>query len=183
MQWWRSGRIRGVLIGGLAIALVGRPRVTRDIDALVLLDDSRWKDFLKSGRAFGISPRQPDALDFARENRVLLLRHRPSEIDIDISLGSLPFEVEAVSRAKRVRVAGVTVPLATPEDLIVMKAIAHRDRDLIDIQGLLDVHPKLDWERVRRWVSEFAAVLETPDIIDDLERLISNRRKRKRDGQ
>lgn len=78
------------------------------------------------------------------------------------------------------RVAGVTVPLATPEDLIVMKAIAHRDRDLIDIQDLLDVQAKLDWKRIRRWVGEFAAILEMPEISDNLELLLSNHRARKR---
>ena len=32
MRWWQAGHVRGVVIGGLAVALLGRPRVTRDID-------------------------------------------------------------------------------------------------------------------------------------------------------
>jgi hypothetical protein len=46
-----------------------------------------WNHF---GQQFSI----PDAADFARKNRVLLLRHSPTEIDIDVSLGILPFEEE-----------------------------------------------------------------------------------------
>src|SRR5581483_9368379 len=99
----------------------------------------RWRcsAVLAGGRAFGFVPRVPDALTFAREARVLLLRHAPTGIDVDVALGSLPFEEEALRRARAVRVARVSVPLPTPEDLIIMKAVAHRERDLLDIDGLL----------------------------------------------
>jgi hypothetical protein len=169
-----------VVIGGLAVALLGRPRVTRDVDALVLVPEEKWATFLKRGQASGFIARLPDALDFARQNRVLLLRHSATELEIDISFGNLPFEIEAVQRAKRIRLAGTTVPLATAEDLIVMKAIAHRERDLLDIEGLLDVHPKLDFKRIRYWVGELASLLEAPEITEDLERLLARRATIKR---
>jgi hypothetical protein len=70
-----------------------------------------------------------------REARVLLLRHAASRIDIDIAFAALPFERQALSRARWVHVSGLEVPLPTPEDLIIMKAIAHRPRDLADVEG------------------------------------------------
>ena len=99
---------------------------------------------------------------------------------MDVSCGALPFEEEVIARATRVDVGGLVVPLATPEDLIVMKAIAHRGRDMADIEAILDAQPKLDVNRVRRWVGEFAAVLEMPEIADDLEKLLGNRPKPKK---
>ena len=45
---------------------------------------------------FDLVPRIPDAIEFAHETRVLLLRHAPTGIDIDLSLGALPFEEELV---------------------------------------------------------------------------------------
>lgn len=179
-QWWKSQHVSGLVIGGLAVALLGRPRVTRDVDALVLLKEDRWPTFLKGGCAFGFLPRQPDVLAFAHQARVLLLRHQPSGIDVDVALGCLPFEEEAIARAKTVKVMGVPVPLPTPEDLIIMKAVAHRERDLLDIEGLLATHPDLDVRRVRRWVRAFAEALENQEIIDNLERLLRCRRPRKR---
>lgn len=170
LKWWRSQHTRGMVIGGLAVALLGRPRVTRDIDALILLPEELWPAFLESGGKFGFLPRQSDTLAFAHEARVLLLRHHPSDIDVDVALGSLPFEEEAVARATRARVAGVSVPLPTPEDLIIMKAIAHRERDLLDIEGLLAAHPKLDVERIRQWVQTFADTLEAPELYEDLDK-------------
>jgi hypothetical protein len=180
VEWWQSQDVPGLVIGGLAVALLGRPRVTRDVDALVLLAEERWPAFMEAGRAFGFVPRQPDALDFAHEARVLLLRHQPTGIDVDVVLGSLPFEEEAVARAVAVQVAGVPVPLPTPEDLIIMKAVAHRDRDLLDIEGLLAVHLDLDLRRVRRWVRTFADALETPQLYDDLQQRLRRRARRKR---
>jgi hypothetical protein len=99
---------------------------------------------------------------------------------VDVALGCLPFEEEAVARAVAVAVAGVDVPLATPEDLIVMKAMAQRDQDWLDIDGLLATHPTTDMRRVRRWLRSFADALEAPDVYGDFEKYLTRRKRRKR---
>jgi hypothetical protein len=180
MKWWRSQKARGLVIGGLAVALLGRPRVTRDVDALILLAEKLWPAFIEAGSKFGFVPRQTDTLAFAHEARVLLLRHQPSGIDVDVALGSLPFEEEVVARATLARVAGVSVPLPTPEDLVIMKAIAHRERDLLDIEGLVAAHPNLDVRRIRRWVQTFADTLEMPELYEDLEKRLPRHPPKKR---
>jgi hypothetical protein len=173
VRWWQSQQVSGLVIGGLAVSLLGRPRVTRDVDAMVLLPEDRWSVFLDAGAAFGFVPRLPDALAFAHEARVLLLRHQPTGIDVDVALGCLPFEQEAVARASSVPVGGVPVPLPTPEDLVIMKAVAHRDRDLIDIDGLRAAHPNLDVGHILRWVRAFADALEMPELYDDLQQRLT----------
>jgi hypothetical protein len=65
----------------------------------------------------------------------------------------------------------------TPEDLIVMKAVANRPRDLIDIASVVEAQPDLDVARVRRWVHEFADALETPEILGELNRILSQRKR------
>ncbi len=170
--WLDSSRIPGMVIGGVAASLIGRPRATRDIDVVVWIELGRWKSFLKAGRDHRFFPRLRNVLNFAKKNRVLLLRHRPSGIDIDISLGSLPFEEEAIRRAVKKRIKGVRVNLPTPEDLIIMKAVAHRPRDIADIESILDANPGLDMRSIRRWVKEFARALEMPELFDDLEKII-----------
>jgi predicted nucleotidyltransferase len=180
MAWWKSQQTRGLVIGGLAVSLLGRPRVTRDVDVMVLLPVEEWSAFLDAGRAFGFVARHVDTIEFARDARVLLLRHTPTGIDVDVALGCLPFEEEAVNRATPINIAGVTVPLPTPEDLVIMKAVAHRDQDLLDIDGLLAAHPSLDVERVRRWVRIFADALEAPEIYEDLENRLARKPRKKR---
>jgi hypothetical protein len=39
VAWFQDAPTPGMVIGGVAASLLGRPRVTRDIDALVLLDE------------------------------------------------------------------------------------------------------------------------------------------------
>ncbi|MGB8873506.1 MAG: hypothetical protein WCB64_10690 [Desulfobaccales bacterium] len=178
--WLQAEQVRGVVIGGVAASLWGRPRLTRDVDALVLLEEGRWGDFLAAGAGHGFLPRRADALAFALETRVLLMRHGESGIDLDLVFGSLPFEKEAAIRAKWVDLGGVAIPLSSPEDLIVMKAVAHRPRDLEDIAAILAAQPELNVRRVRRWLREFSGALAMPEILNDLEALLSQRRKRPR---
>jgi predicted nucleotidyltransferase len=177
VRWLTDEKIPGVVIGGVAASLLGRPRLTRDIDALVLGDEMGWEAVLESARPFGIAPRVDDPLDFAHRTRILLLRHLPSSVDIDVSLGALPFEREVVERASIVSAGDIRVRVPAVEDLVIMKALARRPRDLGDIEGLLDVWPDIDLDRIRQWLREFGSILEMPEIQEDFERLLRQRRK------
>lgn len=168
---WLDACGAGAIIGGVAVALLGRPRATRDIDCLLIAPEQTWPTLLEKAALFGILPRMDDPLAFAAESRVLLLRHDASFVDLDVMLGSIPFEERLVANAIRMRVARVTLPVARAEDLIVMKAIAGRPRDLADIEGLLDAQP-IDKEFVREQVRRFAELLDRPDLATDLERLL-----------
>lgn len=166
--WLQSTGIPGVIVGGVAVSLLARPRVTRDIDALVILEQPQWDEFLNSAGEFNFSPRIDDALAFANQSRVLLLRHDVSHIDVDISFGALPFEEECIERAVNLNFSGIMVRVPSPEDLIIMKAVAHRPRDLSDIESLIEVNPKLNFKYIRKWLAEFAAILEMPEILDEV---------------
>ena len=179
VAWLKANRVDGLIIGGVAASILGRPRVTRDVDALVLLDENKWDEFLTAGKRFGFFPRIANPLDFARRARVLLVRHKISGMDVDVTFGALPFEKEAISHAVWVNIRGVRLPLPTVEDLIIMKALAHRARDLADIQSVMDAHPKLNLRKIRRWVKEFSTAIDTPDILNDLETILARRRKQK----
>lgn len=176
-RWLNAERIPGAIIGGVAASILGRPRTTRDVDALVLLDDGDWSDVVATAAAHGIVPRIDDAIEFAGRTRVLLLRHAPSGTDLDLSIGGLAFERELIARARTVTIGGTPIALATPEDLVIMKMLARRSRDLGDVEAVLDVQADLDVARIREWLREFSAALDTPEIHEDFERLLSRRRR------
>jgi hypothetical protein len=175
-KWLESAQIPAVIIGGVASSFLGRPRLTQDVDALAILPDSKWESAAAAAQQFGIVPRIEQAIDFARRSRVLLLKHTQSDIAIDVILGGLPFEQEAVRRANTHRVGEISIRLPRVEDLIIMKAIAHRDKDLQDVQGLLDAHPDLNIEEIRQHVGEFAAATSMSDLIEDFERILQRRK-------
>ena len=159
---------QGIIIGGVAASLLGKPRLTADVDAVILLSVEDLPLLMEATAQEGLVPRITNAEEFARRHRVLLLRHQESGINVDISLGMLPFEAEAVERSVIYQVGPLAIRLPTPEDLVIFKAVAHRPKDLMDIQAILESHPDLDRERVKRWVREFAQALELPELWDDI---------------
>jgi len=56
--------------------------------------------------------------------------------------------------------------------LIILKAIAHRPKDMEDIRILADKYPNLDVTRIKQWVKQFAEVLEMPSLWDDIEGIL-----------
>lgn len=172
IAWLESENIPQAVIGGVAVALLAQPRVTQDIDAVIWLDTALLESFLPTGAACGFVPRISDAIDFARTRRVLLLQHQPTGVTIDLSCGVLPFEEELIARAHTLTIGSLKLKVATPEDLIIMKAVAHRPRDIADIEAILNMEQHLDLERIRYWVKQFADALEMPELMEDLERML-----------
>jgi hypothetical protein len=175
-NWLDAGRIPAMVIGGVAASVLGRPRFTRDIDALVILPESDWQSAVENAAKFGIAPRIGEALEFARRSRVLLMRHAASGIDLDVTLAGLSFERSAVESSRPYDVGGVSVRLPRVEDLLVMKAIARRPKDLEDIRGLLAAHPETDVGAARRWIREFAIAASMPDMLEEFDRVLDQSR-------
>jgi predicted nucleotidyltransferase len=175
VRWLNHQQVPYAIIGGVAVSMVAQPRATQDIDAVVSIDLDQVSGLIDSARDFGFEPRPSDPIGFAKKNLVLLLRHKESNIGIDLSVGFLPFEHEMLDRAREFSIGATNIKVATPEDLIILKAVAHRKRDLIDIDTLLDAHADLDLDRVRYWIGQFAEVLESPELLTDFEKLVENR--------
>jgi hypothetical protein len=152
-----------MVIGGVAVVARGVARLTDDVDATVVGADIDLEAALTVLSAHEITPRIEDAIAFARQRQVLLLRHVPSSTPLDLSLAWLPFEIEAIERAERLDLGGVHAPVATTDDLLVYKAIAWRPRDRDDIERLMAAGPTIDIARVQATVELLADALEEPE--------------------
>lgn len=180
LAWSEASRVPMLIIGGVAVSLLSKPRTTRDVDVVAWLPDpDEWHAFLTDAERHGIVPRIPKALEFALKSRVLLLRHDRSGAPIDVSMGALPFEENAVRRAVLTEVGAIRIPLPIPEDLIVMKAVAHRSRDMMDIESILSAHALIDEKWVTSTLREFAEALDTPEIVTDFVKLLRQRARMK----
>ena len=180
IDWLEAENISSLIIGGIAASLLGRPRFTHDVDVLVSLEEAQWETFIKAGVRFGFVPRIDNPVAFAHRSRVFLVHHRPTGVDVDIAVAGLPFEEESIEQATWRKVGKLSLPLPTPENLIIMKAIAHRPQDMMDIKALVEANPKLNVRRIRRYVQEFSAALDMPDISTDLDKLLRGRRSPRR---
>jgi hypothetical protein len=60
MKWFAGNHLRAAVIGGVAAGLRGRPRLTEDVDAVLLVDDA--STLIESRRSYGFTPRIDDAV-------------------------------------------------------------------------------------------------------------------------
>jgi hypothetical protein len=162
------------VIGGIAINANGVARFTGDIDATIPGADLDLRALVRTLKAHAIVPRMPKAIEFARENQVLLLKHVATGIELDLSLAWIPFELEAIERAKSMPFGTTRIRAARPEDLVIYKLIASRPRDLPDVESLLLLHrERIDLSRVRRVLRQLAEHLDGKNRLTVLNELVA----------
>jgi len=138
--------IRFALIGGLAVSLRGQPRMTVDVDLVILADIDQALRLAQELSSTPFEPLFPGVEEVVARSYILPLRHRATGIRVDVAIGISGFEQQAVSRATQVTIGDVRVPVVAVEDLLVMKALAGRPQDEQDIRGLVAAQrDAIDW--------------------------------------
>ncbi len=152
--------INYALIGGHAVNAWLEPRFTGDVDIVVAAgsdDFDRLKQIL-ADQGFAVTrehgAEQPSGPDFVR------FESASSPLIIEVQAAKTKFQREAIRRAAP-DTTGAHV--ATVEDLIVMKLIADRPKDQVDLVGLVAL-PNIDWAYVEHWSEEW-------QITDRLQRI------------
>lgn len=143
-----------VVIGAIATLVWGEPRATKDIDLKVLLGERTMVEFyeLVTQR---FSPLFPNALAFFRQTYVL--RVRVTEyVAADLIMAVPGYEELIFQRAVKAKIENIEVPICSPEDLIIQKAISPREKDWQDIEGVLLARSRqLDHKYIISWLKEF----------------------------
>lgn len=129
-----------LLFGGLASSFYGRERTTHDIDLLVKgADADVFRESFES-RSFETQRTYPDWLYKAMKEKVL--------VDVIFrSAGNIFLDDEMIERARVGEIHGFDFPLVSPEDLIVIKALAHKEnspRHLHDVAAVVSGND-IDW--------------------------------------
>jgi hypothetical protein len=105
-----------MVIGGIAVIAHGVQRMTTDIDAVIQGDAVSVPQLLAVLSRHHIVSRIDDAAAFASTNLVVLARHAPTEVDLDLSLGWTAFEREALAARASTAYGTVTAPMAGVEE-------------------------------------------------------------------
>jgi predicted nucleotidyltransferase len=138
-----------LVIGGLAVNLHGIPRMTYDMDLMVLLDPDMITKLVAKLGDWGYRPRAPvNPLDLADEKiRTSWITQKNmkafnfynsneavSEIDLVID-SPIPYK-DLRQRAVHFAVGDINVPVASIPDLIELKVSSGRKQDLADVEHL-----------------------------------------------
>ena len=129
---------RYLVIGGLAVIVVGEPRTTADADALIFVSLAEAESLIQQANEAGFDLR--DDIERKRLAETGTVRFRRGVFQVDLITASLPFEETAYHRASFHQLFGIRLPFPSPEDLILFKILAGRDKDILDAIGVARRH-------------------------------------------
>ncbi|HWN99019.1 MAG TPA: nucleotidyltransferase [Blastocatellia bacterium] len=162
--------IDSIVIGGLAVAIWGEPRLTRDVDLKVLLRRDQAEQLVKAlPRGFRCLADQPEAT--LRRIGFLFVQDTAG-IRVDFLMADTGFDVEAVSRKRKVEMIAERIAVCTPEDLIVYKMVSTRPRDHDDVRGVIRrQQDRLDDDYVTSWLRQFEQALDDSTLVSSYRRM------------
>lgn len=153
---------RWYVFGAQAALFHGAQRSTNDVDVTVLDALDRPRAVADAIVSAGCELLIDDP-EFVARTRVI-----PAAVSdglgLDVVLGSDPFEEQIAARATELRIGNARIPIASAEDVVVLKLLAGRPRDLGDVEQVVLANESLDVAYVR----ELLALLERGLARDDL---------------
>jgi hypothetical protein len=173
-------RVRWYVFGAQAALLHGALRFTEDLDVTVLLETLETRVLVSAleGHGFSLRVTEGDVDAFVANTRVLPIVHSGTRIPVDVVLGGPGLEELFAQRAVATDIGGVSVPVAAAEDLIVMKVLAGRPKDLEDVVAILTARASLlDMARVRETVALVEQALDQSDLSPVLEQCVQRARR------
>jgi hypothetical protein len=171
VSFLEAQQIAHALIGGLAVSLRGQPRVTADVDLVIAADVQRALSLAGALEGTNFRPLFDGVEEVIEQAFILPLRHRQTNVKVDLALGLSGFEQQAVIRAESMQVAGSTISVATTEDLIIFKILAGRPQDEQDLQGLVVAQAEnIDWDYCLKIAADLGEAIGQPLVsrVNDL---------------
>lgn len=154
--------------GAVAMAFAGFVRATRDLDVLALVPSIRYQEFADALAEAGFSMRgddgasiRPDPVRMAAAGRELgHFRIWWGDTRVEVFCPKVPLQDVVLRRRVRVDLGEFVMWLTTAEDLIVLKMIFHRPKDIEDVRRIIAANrDRLDTAYIR---DQAAKTLEPP---------------------
>ncbi len=161
-------KISYMLIGGVSVRFWALPRPTYDLDVTVSADESQLQALFirleKEGYVIPDDVRRGwrDTLAGMKKFAVRKFIARDSW-RVDVFLVTTEYQQSAFSRRKTAKLLGKDVWTIGPEDLVLHKLVAGRERDLADVGEILALTRDMDLAYLRKW----AGVLGVADGLEE----------------
>lgn len=157
------------LFGAQAAIVYGVARLTADVDVTVRAPATPTGEWLAALGHHGFEGRFTDPA-FIAQTRVLPVVHHTTGLPVDIVIAGPGLEEEFLHRAVVQSIDGVPVPVVEIADLVVLKVLASRPKDLDDVVALLRIHANaIDATRVRDVLRMLEGALGQSDLLTAFE--------------
>lgn len=144
-----------VIIGGLAVSLIGEPRITQDVDLILSIPESDIRPFMGTAidRGFDLNIQK----ELQRIKRTGTFRFSMGFFHADVILASSDFEDSIFKRRRKIKLAGKKAYFPTPEDLIILKIVVGREKDMLDAKSILIRHKnKINRKYMEKWTQKIS---------------------------
>jgi len=164
-------RIPYLITGGMAVMVWGRPRFTADIDIIVQIQPKDINSLEKALKSIS----DAGYIDIDSMQRALKLFGQfnfiegESGIKVDFYiLKKTPYNLSQLKRKRIKTILGKNIYFSSPEDLILSKALWHKesysDKQIEDIKSIIKISgEKLDYKYLDLWANKL-----------DIEKILAN---------
>jgi hypothetical protein len=165
--------------GAVAMAFAGFVRATRDLDVLALVPAVRTQELAEALAAEGfmmrgedLSPIPPDAGRMAASTRECgHFKVWRGDIRVEVFSPRVPLQDSILRRRVKADLGDFSFWVTTAEDLVLLKMVFHRPKDIEDVRRLLAANRNtLDIAYLREWA---AKTLEAA-VAEELSRLMDS---------
>lgn len=171
VKFLNGGGYNYIVIGGIAASTIGEARVTADIDVDIVIKKEEVDDFLDKADKAGFKVQKKKCLKSVREVGVFQIS--AGDYHVDFIIASTDLETQACARRKAIQLHGVKAFFPTPEDLILLKLVPGRAKDIGDVEGLIARHGnKLDKKYLKTWAQKLCDEAEDMRIWNELKKLL-----------
>jgi hypothetical protein len=140
--------VRFLVVGAYALAVLGRPRATGDLDLWVDPTPANARRAYAARRAFGAPLQDLTVDDLATPETVFQIGLPPLRVDILTAITGVEFG-RAWRRRQRALFDEVPVPVLGREDFLANKRATGRLKDLADAEALLRTSGRAQQRKVR----------------------------------
>lgn len=156
--------LRTCVIGGIARGVWAQPRATADVDIIVDTPDPSVVAALADELGLICVESEARALSAAAMTRLRLPDEPSGATRIDVIACSHEYYGRVLDRSVVVHALGLDVRVASAEDIVVLKTLADRPLDRLDVAAIVESQgERLDRELIRR---ECAALeIELPESL------------------
>jgi len=152
-------KIPYMIIGGQAVLIYGRPRLTRDIDITLGVDTDKVTSIEQVCKTLRLRILAENPQDFAKDTKVLPTEEPDSKVRVDFIFSFTPYEAQAIKKANQLLMDDYPVKFASCEDVIIHKMVAGRAIDEEDVKSILAKNrDTIDFVYINKWLSEFGKI-------------------------
>lgn len=156
------------VIGGFAVNVWATERATLDIDVMVGGRRSQFEAVVARAAERGLQP-QPQFLEVNPFLRGLMVRCRIGNLHVDFLRPRDAHDRNVLRRRCQATFAGHLLWFPAPEDLILMKLKAGRDRDFDDATRVVEHNQAvLNYRYLSRWARKLGVVNELNYVLRGL---------------